>query len=94
MKFKYALFALVLGLFGCGKLMTSEPRVTESTPVASAYASCPKNLNGCTNEIICVGARTKPYMKALSPTYWSKLPAFGKYSAEAMRRKLNCLGYN
>jgi len=73
--------------------MTAEPRLTKSSSVAPAYASCPKNLKGCSNETICVGARTKPYTKALSSTYWSDLPVFKRYATEAKRKGLSCSGF-
>jgi len=73
--------------------MTGEPRVTKSASVATAYASCPKSLKGCSNDIVCVGARTKPYQKALSSTYWSDLRVFKEYATEAKRKGLSCSGF-
>lgn len=66
----------------------NESSVTESKQ------KCPQNVKSCSFNVICIGARTKPYRKSSNPAYWSQLPVFKKYAAEARRRGWSCSGYS
>ena len=52
--------------------------------------NCLGKIARCTNEIICVGAKTQPLYFGSGDAYWSEHPVFQKYVLEAKRRKQDC----
>ena len=98
------LFILALSLSGCSVMQSSDVRSVKNTPitaikndesnVSELEQKCPQNVKSCAFNVICIGARTKPYTKSSNPAYWSELPIFKKYAAEARRRGWSCSGYS
>ena len=54
--------------------------------------ACPSRLSSCSNDIICTGARSKPYYGSAGSPFWSVHPVFKNYAFEARSRGLSCLG--
>lgn len=61
-----------------------------SCGVKTKKASCPSSLSACSHDIICTGARSKPYYGNQSASFWSDHPVFKSYTAEARSRGLSC----
>ena len=53
---------------------------------------CPSDISACNNDIVCTGARTKPYYGSDNAPFWSNLQVFKKYALEAKSRRLSCRG--
>ena len=88
---KFALIALLAASnFGCGKRLTSDESRENSTPKAQ---TCPSRLSECTDDVICIGARTKTVTQSTSAPYWSETRAFKPYVKEAKSRGLSCSGF-
>jgi hypothetical protein len=63
-----------------------------SCGVKSETNSCPSNLNACSEDVICTGARSRPYFGSKRAPFWSTHPVFKSYAAEARSRGLSCRG--
>ena len=77
------------------KSVKQSAEIPSYSPPSAAIESkiCPQDLKTCSREVICVGARTKPYKNPNKAAYWSQLSIFKSYATEAKRRGLGCSGY-
>ena len=53
---------------------------------------CPSDISACNNDIVCTGARTKPYYGSDNAPFWSNHQVFKEYTLEAKSRNLSCRG--
>ena len=63
-----------------------------SCGVKTKTVACPSSVSSCSNEIICTGARSKPYYASAGSPFWTVHPVFKRYVSEALSRGLSCRG--
>ena len=63
-----------------------------SCGVITKEGPCPTSISSCSNDIICTGARSKPYYGSAGSPFWSVHPVFKSYAYEARSRGLSCRG--